>query len=65
MRTLVEMHALKNYNLVQATPSSIIVIDLVVLGSITSRYSENGKTKRAKEIDPMVVYVFYLSRLKN
>ena len=24
------MHALKNYNLVQATPSSIIVIDPVV-----------------------------------
>ena len=41
MRTLAEMHDLKNYNLVQATPSSIIVIDVVVLGSITSRCSGN------------------------
>ena len=41
MRTLAEMHDLKNYKLVQATPSSIIVIDVVVLGSITSRCSGN------------------------
>ena len=56
------MHALKTYNLVQATPSSIIVIDVVGLGSITSRCSENEK--RAVEIDPMVVYLFCLSTLK-
>ena len=61
MRTSAEMHALKNNNLVQATPSSITVIDVVVLGSITSRCSENGKTKRAVEIDPVVVYLFCLS----
>ena len=35
------MHSLKNYNLVQATPCSIIVIDVVVLGSITNRCSGN------------------------
>ena len=34
------MHALKNYNLVQATLSSIIIV-IVVSGSITSRCSGN------------------------
>jgi len=64
MRTLAEMHDLKNYNLVQSTSYSIIVTDVVVLGSITSRCSENGKTKRAVQIDPMVIYLFCLSTLK-
>ena len=35
------MHSLKNYNLVQATPSSIIDMDVVVLGSITNRCPGN------------------------
>ena len=39
MRTSAEMHALKNYNLVQVTLSFIIVIE--VLGSISSRCSGN------------------------
>lgn len=58
------MHALKNYNLVQATPCSIIVIDTVVksvygswgVQEMSQRSSE--KTKRAAEIERMVVYVF-------
>ena len=40
MRAPAEMHALKNYNLVQATLSSIIIVT-VVSGSITSRCSGN------------------------
>ena len=40
MRASAEMHALKNYNLVQATLSSIIIVT-VVSGSITSRCSGN------------------------
>ena len=39
MRASAEMHALKNYNLVQATLSSIIIV--IVSGSITSRCSGN------------------------